>query len=99
MPNKMNDQETSLLQKHLARARDLGVEMDEYEEAYNVNFEELRAAESQPDLSEFVAVKFTPPSSPPSSALLTLTNHAGQQMTFHQWPPTELLQTLWSCDL
>jgi len=60
MPNKSNDQETSLLQKHLSRARDLGVEMDEYEEAYNVNFEQLRAAENQPDLSDFVAVKITP---------------------------------------
>lgn len=99
MPNKVNDQETSLLQKHLARARDLGVELNEYEEAYNVNFEELRAAENQPDLSEFVAVKITPPNSHASSALLTLTSHAGQQMTFHQWPPAELLQALWSCDL
>ena len=99
MPNKTDDQEPSLLQKHLSRARDLGVELDEYEEAYNVNFEQLRAAESQPDLSDFVAVKITPPSSPTNSPLLTLTNHAGQQMTFHQWPPTELLQTLWSCDL
>ncbi len=81
MPNKVNDQETSLLQKHLSRSRDLGVELDEYEEAYNINFEELRAEENQPDLSDFVAVKITPPSSSPDSALLTLTNHAGQQMS------------------
>ena len=30
MPNKVNDQEISLLQKHLSRAQDLGVELDEY---------------------------------------------------------------------
>ena len=99
MPDKMNIPQKSLLQKHLDRAADLGVGLDEYEEAYNVNFEELRAAENQPDLSDFVAVKITPPSPSTNNPVLTLTNHAGQQMTFHQWPPTELLQTLWSCDL
>ena len=64
--------ETSLLQKHLDRARDLGVELDEYAEVYNVNLEALIATANQPDLSDFVAVKMTSSSSPTISVVLTL---------------------------
>ena len=35
MSNSLPKIETSLLQKHLDRARDLGVELDEYAEVYN----------------------------------------------------------------
>ena len=35
MSKSLPKTETSLLQKHLDRARDLGVELDEYAEAYN----------------------------------------------------------------
>ena len=91
--------EPSLLQKHLDRARDLGVELEEYAEAYNVNLEALIAAENQPDLSDFVAVKMTPSASPTTPAVLTLNNHSGQQMVFHDWPSTEMLERLWRCAL
>lgn len=99
MTKQTNDPQNSLLQKHLDRAQDLGVELDEYSAAYNVDFDELRAAENQPDLSDFVAVKIAPPNVSSTSALLTLTNHSGQQMIFHEWPPTEILERLWSCNL
>jgi len=91
--------ETSLLQKHLDRARDLGVELDEYAEVYNVNLEALIATATQPDLSDFVAVKMTSSSSssPTTSVVLTLSNHSGQEMRFHDWPPAELLERLWRC--
>ena len=43
--------EPSLLQKHLDRAPDLCVKVEEYAEAYNVSLEALIATENQPDLS------------------------------------------------
>ena len=91
--------EISLLQKHLDRARDLGVELDEYAEVYNVNLEALIATANQPDLSDFVAVKMTSSSSPTTNVVLTLSNHSGQEMRFHDWPPAELLERLWRCAL
>ena len=99
MSKSLPKTETSLLQKHLDRARDLGVELDEYAEVYNVNLEALIATANQPDLSDFVAVKMTPPISSATGAVLTLSNHSGQQMIFHDWPPTELLERLWRCAL
>ena len=97
MSKSLPKTETSLLQKHLDRARDLGVELDEYAEVYNVNLEALIATATQPDLSDFVAVKMTSSSSPTTSVVLTLSNHCGQEIRFHDWPPAELLERLWRC--
>ena len=97
MSKSLPKPEPSLLQKHLDRARDLGVELDEYAEVYNVNLEALIATANQPDLSDFVAVKMTSSSSPTTSVVLTLSNHCGQEIRFHDWPPAELLERLWRC--
>ena len=84
MSKSARKNEPSLLQKHLDRARDLGVELEEYAEAYNVNLEALIAAENQPDLSDFVAVKMTPSASPTTpensgdSYFITLNRFGGQ---------------------
>ena len=96
MPAKTKEPSKTLIQKHLERARDLGVELAEYAEAYDVDFQELQTANGETILSDFVAVKIDPQPQPKHHCLCSLLNSAGARLEFHGWPPADVLSKIWS---
>ena len=95
MPAKTAEPSKTLIQKHLDRARDLGVDLPEYAEAYNVDLKELQAANSPSLLSDFVAVKIDTPPKPSHHCLCSLVSPSGARLEFHEWPPTAVLSDIW----
>ena len=84
MPAKTVDPSKTLIQKHLDRARDLGVDLPEYAEAYNVDLKELQAANSPSLLSDFVAVKIDTPPNASHHCLCSLVSPSGARFQFHE---------------
>ena len=75
-------------QDHLARARELGVSLEEYADAYDVDIHALQCVadshkKASPDLSDFVAVQIEPATLASPATVLTLTNNTGHCMAFH----------------
>lgn len=96
MPAKAKEPSKTLIQKHLDRARDLGVELAEYAEAYDVDLQELHAANGQATLSDFVTVKIDTPPQSRHHCLCSLSNGAGARLEFNEWPPADELSKIWS---
>jgi hypothetical protein len=103
MPAQPKERQTSLIDKHVARAKDLDVSLLEYSEAYDVDLDDLQAAAkgeaktNDDKFPDFVAVKLESMSPPSNEPIFTIAHAAGHTINFHQWPPREVLDSLWKC--
>ena len=86
MPTKTKESSKTLMQKHLDRARDLGVELAEYSEAYGVDLDELKTANGESLLSNFVAVKIDTPPAVEHRCLCSISTSNGNRLELHERP-------------
>lgn len=87
---------TVTIEGHLQRASELGVTLEEYAEAYDVELGALQTADSRSvdPLADFVQVAVVNDPAPAGVVLCRLVHRDGWSLECQQWPPAAWLRSL-----